>query len=45
MTDLEIKEIAFKILNQNAFNETIYTASQWQNCFNDIVKVLKGELK
>ena len=43
MTDFKIREIAKKILNQDAFTEIIVTTYQWQDCFDAIVKVLKGE--
>lgn len=43
MEDTKLKEIAEKILNQDAFTEIIYTTSQWVDCFDTIVRVLKGE--
>ena len=44
MENNKLREIAKKILNQDAFTEIIYTTSQWQDCFDAIVKVLKGEI-
>lgn len=38
---VNIGKIANEILQQNSFNNLINTTDEYQDCFDDIVKVLK----